>query len=444
MIQIVKTDAELNFISTSTTNSVLILIPILQSFNINISKDISAIYIYDTLTAEDYLIGINSEDIPKHSIEVVYEKFKHHKKIAFNSSTCVSPNFGKHIDMELLIWLTTGGELKSSFIEIQRKNNKIYAHLTKHPKMNNYMPIMPFIDPCREIRNEALVNIHHIGSASGVNFYNNIILRQFEKIAQNGICIDQAIFKKFYNQSSDRIRYSKYNIFTKTGRPSITDDVVNFGALNKTNGIRGLIVSRFKSGRLIEFDYDSHHFRLMAELLNYTFPTGNIHEYFGKIYLDTEVLTEEQYEQCKQINFQQLYGKTSDEFTELDFFRKIKNYKTFLWNEYQKNGYIETPVAKRKLLKEHHNKMDENKIFNYLLQAYETEHNILTITKINKLLENKSTKLILYTYDSFLLDFDISDGKEILISIKNVIEEKNMRTVIKMGNNFNEMKTINF
>lgn len=444
MIQIVKTDDELNLISTNIANNILIVVPIPQNFNISNSKDISAIYIYDTSTADDYLIGINSEDVPKHLIGSVCEKFKDHKKIVYNSSLCVPFDFGKQIDMELFIWITTGRQSTESFSEIARKNNKIYQMLISHSKMNNYIPIMPFIDTCRDIRNEALLNLNNTTYTHGLNFYNNIILREFEKIEQNGICIDQAIFKKFYNQNTEPIRYTKYNIFTKTGRPSITDSIVNFGALNKSNGMRGLIISRFENGRLIEFDYDSHHFRLMADLLDYEFPDGNIHEYFGKIYFETDELTEEQYSHCKDINFQQLYGKTSEAFTELEFFKKIKDYKKTLWMESESRGFIETPVAKRRIYREHYTKMDENKLFNYLLQAYETEHNAIIISKINKLLEGKQTKLILYTYDSFLLDFNISDGKDILSIIKNVIEDGNMKTVIKMGKNFNEMNLINF
>ena len=49
------------------------------------------------------------------------------------------------------------------------------------------------------------------------------------------------IFKNGYG-------YSNYNMFTSTGRPSNTFRGINFGALNKTDGTRRNILSRFDSG----------------------------------------------------------------------------------------------------------------------------------------------------------------------------------------------------
>jgi hypothetical protein len=169
----------------------------------------------------------------------------------------------------------------------------------------------------------------------------------------------------------------------------------------------------------------------------------NIHEYFGKIYFSTDSLTEEQYAQSKQISFRQLYGETEKEFSTLEFFKGVQEYKELLWHAYNINGYIETPIAKKRIYKKHYTKMNLNKLFNYLLQAYETEHNVLVISKINKILENKNTKLILYTYDSFLLDFDLTDGKQIILDIKKIVEEDGMISNVKVGNNYNEMHVLN-
>ena len=86
--------------------------------------------------------------------------------------------------------------------------------------------------------------------------------------------------------------------------------------------------------------------------------------------------------------------------------------------------------------------MNRNKLFNYLIQAYETESNIKKILSIQDYLYKKKTKLVLYGYDSFLFDFSKQDGVEILTEIKNILERENQLTKSKMGLNYGDMKDI--
>ena len=86
--------------------------------------------------------------------------------------------------------------------------------------------------------------------------------------------------------------------------------------------------------------------------------------------------------------------------------------------------------------------MNKNKLFNYLIQAYETESNIKTIIEINNYLLDKHTKLVLYGYDSFLFDFSKQDGVNVLTEIKNILERNGHMTKAKMGFNYGEMTDI--
>ena len=86
--------------------------------------------------------------------------------------------------------------------------------------------------------------------------------------------------------------------------------------------------------------------------------------------------------------------------------------------------------------------MNKNKLFNYLIQAYETESNIKTIIELKHYLLQKKTKLVLYGYDSFLFDLSQEDGAETLTDIKSILEENKHYTKSKMGLNYGEMKDI--
>jgi hypothetical protein len=73
------------------------------------------------------------------------------------------------------------------------------------------------------------------------------------------------------------------------------------------------------------------------------------------------------------------------------------------------------------------------------LQNLETANNVLILYEIFKILRGKNTKLVLYVYDSFLLDVDKNE-KDIIKQIMNVFKEKNLQVKIKKGTNYNNIK----
>ena len=118
------------------------------------------------------------------------------------------------------------------------------------------------------------------------------------------------------------------------------------------------------------------------------------------------------------------------------------NYINKKWNEINTHNLVSTDIYRRKLLFKNYEDLNRNKVFNYLIQALETESNIKKILKIQDYLYNKNTKLVLYGYDSFLFDFSQQDGVETLKDIKSILEENKHYTKAKMGFNYGEMKDI--
>ena len=93
----------------------------------------------------------------------------------------------------------------------------------------------------------------------------------------------------------------------------------------------------------------------------------------------------------------------------------------------------------RKLKNGNFRNMNKNKLFNYLLQATETELNMKSISKLNKYLSDKKTKLVLYTYDSYLLDVHPMEIG-LLNDIKILIEEAGFITKMEIGDNYSDIK----
>ena len=113
-----------------------------------------------------------------------------------------------------------------------------------------------------------------------------------------------------------------------------------------------------------------------------------------------------------------------------------------VWDIYKRKGYIETPIFKRKLHAENLKGRDikPQTLFNYMIQAMETEQNVLIINSIQEMLKEYQTKLVLYTYDALLFDLHPSETK-LLSTIK---EQMIYPVKCKTGHNYNKMETYNF
>ena len=86
--------------------------------------------------------------------------------------------------------------------------------------------------------------------------------------------------------------------------------------------------------------------------------------------------------------------------------------------------------------------VDRNRLFNYLIQATETEKNIKMIRELERYLYKKETALILYVYDSFLFDFSNKDGAETMKDIKKTLERDNYYTRTKAGYDYESLHDI--
>ena len=80
--------------------------------------------------------------------------------------------------------------------------------------------------------------------------------------------------------------------------------------------------------------------------------------------------------------------------------------------------------------------MNPQKLFNYILQNLETSMNVLILWDIFCILKQYKTKLVLYTYDSFLLDVDDDEG-EVLEKIRNVFKKYKLNIKETEGYDYN-------
>ena len=258
------------------------------------------------------------------------------------------------------------------------------------------------------------------------NIYNEDVLESLQQIESNGL------------QTTDGMVYSEYNPYTATGRPSNRFGGMNFAALNKKDGSRKKFVSRYgKEGMLVEMDYDAYHLRLIADVIDYQFPKGSVHQHMAKLYgVD--------YDEAKSLSFQYLYGNIPYEVSQINpFFCKVESYIEDVWKRYKSNNFIESDIYNKRIYRNNLSDMNKNKVFNYLIQLMETENNMRILTELLPEINDYKSKLVLYSYDSFLFDFYLPDGLNFLQKVKGIIEQ-NDKFPVKVGKgwNYHEMEDI--
>jgi len=265
-------------------------------------------------------------------------------------------------------------------------------------------------------------------------------IRELGRLEGAGVKVEEEKFIDSFSFNPAYIRegfvYTQYNPYTTTGRPSNRHLNVNYSALNKADGSRELFVSRWDGGTLLQFDYESYHIRLIAKLVGYEFPKGvTAHQHLADLYGCD-------YETAKKITFTYLYGGLDDNARRIPFFQKVEGYIRGLYQKFVISGRLTTPLYKREI---HFSKIEgatEQKVFNYLLQALETEVNYMKIPKVLDYLSDKKSKMILYTYDAFLIDTHPSERNGILNHLPTVMEEGGFPVRAYEGSNYKNLVVI--
>lgn len=264
-------------------------------------------------------------------------------------------------------------------------------------------------------------------------------------LESHGLKVDPVIFTKFFGDKNVKLKndfvYTEYNLFTSTGRPSNRFKGINYAALKKDDGCRTSFVSRYGTdGFLFMIDYSAYHPHLIAELVRYDLPS-NVYNFLGQSYFDKDVLSEDELKQAKDITFQVMYGHIPEKYSGIPYFAKIKDYIAHRWEYFTKYGYVETPVYKRRITEYNIKDPNPNKLFNYILQASETEYNMQMLTSVHRYLDGKLTKPVLYTYDAVLFDVHTTETQN-LKHIRSLMSYGKFPVKCYRGFNYDEMSAI--
>ncbi len=304
-----------------------------------------------------------------------------------------------------------------------------YREHKDNPELNLIIPIVKHYELCETIFRDLKANIN-IEKTKYDEFFNSRVSVVFNAIERSGIRIHNETFSEYFHAVDGEYVNTQFNLKTTTTRPSNKFNNVNYAALNKENGCRKSFIPR--NNRFVEIDISAYHPSLSARLIDYDFAGVDIHAHFASLYgVD--------YKKSKELTFKQLYGGVFENYRGLEFFQKIEKYVGELWGKFQSDGFVECKVSGYRYEKENLDNMNPQKLFNYILQNLETSTNVLILWDILCILRGYKTKLVLYTYDSFLLDVN-DDEEDVLWKIREVFikYQLNIKEIEGYDYNFTE------
>ena len=379
--------------------------------------------------AEGYIIPVSHDDGLNVSREKVLEILNSFSEVWVLNKKAFLYHFNLKVpvhDLSLKYAMTFYQKLDVAVRETT--SEWFYIRYRTLENVNQVIPIVKLYERCEElfVKIEKYLKLEN---PEGFEFYDNLATKLYFLVEQEGIRVDVHEFKERFRVEVPSFSvdgetvYTNYNLYNATSRPTNAFNSVNFLAIPKGKEFRRCW--KPSNDEFVEFDFDGYHVRLISELVGYPISCEEkAHKILAKLRTGKTEFTEEEYAQIKAENFKMIYGSPSDEDAKLELSQKIQAKISELWKEFQTEGRIINKESGKTFCKKYLEDMYPNKLFNYLVQSLETSRNIKVLGKVLKYLARGhfKSKVILITYDSFLIDYAKSDGEEVLNEIRELME----------------------
>lgn len=399
-----------------------ICIPLLSNPNKHPSESsIIGIYLAFSDGTDEYINISHPDEL--YSNTILTEIRLHPTSLVFNKKVMLYNGYQDGIDLNSYLHYYMSDNINSK--EFYPKGMEILSNkFFRLQELGHIIPLSVQLEWAKKIA-EYVMRLNPFGNGYGITKkcidYCNDFTNVFYEIEKNGIIV------------GDETKKQHYMWYTATSRPSNSWDGFNFSAMNKKDGTRNKIRSRFDGGKIVQFDYDAFHIKLLAKILEYKFEKHPYEQIREELNINMD------YDDFKSKIFQNIYGNITYEFMNHPFFQAIQMVIDDLWNQYESNSRVESHFYGKLFsdIKEE----TPNKIFNYVLQSLETEYNVKKIKDVLPLFKDRQSVFMLYLYDAFV--FDIHPDEMYLIKdLTNAFQTDNMSIKIYIGDTFGDIKQI--
>lgn len=425
MFYISETDSQLQFLENAGKGGVFVLaIPDSFAKHPKLAKAI-AVYVRPLSQSKGYIIPIEHDDgmnVDKARVSAMLLNYD--KVYTLDKKNLLYHfNIQRAIDINLLYSMTYFQRLDVSYDTLL--SNWYSRHFSSYLETNRIIPLTKLHEHS-ELLFEKIKQYIELEVPSGFEFYNNLATNVFFLLEQKGLGIVYNSFEELFKprninlNTKDNVTYTSYNLYNSTSRPTNSYNSVNYAAIPKSESHRQAFLPQ--NDYFVEFDFDGYHLRLLCDQINYPLTDESAHKQLAKHYFGTTDITEEQYDEAKQINFQALYGKIPRKHKNLEIFKLIQEFIDNMYDVWTQTGIVCNPESGKPFTKEL-GRMNPAKLMNYMMQSLETSRNVLILKEVLRYLRDKKTAPVLYTYDAILFDYSKEDGKELLENLEKILSE---------------------
>ena len=387
--------------------------------------DTIAIYLRLVGSEHGYIIPINHDEGMNVEKQRVYQLLSKSSKVYTLDKKKLLYHFNlqEAIDISLLYSMNNFDRLEYNYDN--STINHLYSKHNETRNINQWVPISKLFERSEKVYDQIKEAIK-LEIPEGFEFYNKTATNVFYLLEEAGLGIYYEAFNELFKPRNpiyniqDNSVLTYYNLYNATSRPTNAFNSVNFAAIPKSEQHRKCFHPT--GDYFVEFDFDGYHLRLLCDQIGYELTKESAHKQLATQYFEKDEITDEEYAEAKQINFHAIYGKIPDKFAFLEIFTKIDEYIKELWRRFEADGKILAPISGKPFTKSLKD-MNPQKLMNYVMQSLETSRNILIIKEALRYLKDKHSKLVLYTYDALLFDFDKRDGKETLEELQQILSE---------------------
>ena len=156
-------------------------------------------------------------------------------------------------------------------------------------------------------------------------------------------------------------------------------------------------------------------------------------------YFETDQITPEMYDEGKQITFSILYGSGHISEGIPPLLQKIKAFENELWGQYEAHNQIWGPWSIRRFTVPD---PSPSKVLNYYVQCLEFETTIQKLHNLRQRLSGFKSKVVLYTYDSILVDVLREEAGAIKNICPEVLENGDYPVKLSMGSDYHNLSPV--
>lgn len=244
------------------------------------------------------------------------------------------------------------------------------------------------------------------------------------------------IYKKMKNQYVSQ----HLSISPENSRPISIHNKINLLTLSKSGNKRKCFIPSDNKMFLL-FDYIASNISIICKLIQYN--PGN--QIYQKLYNLLKKNNEEvSLDKKKNVVLKTIYSSDLIKYKQIEFYNSVYKISQILYQQYRENGQIYSYISQKPIVLDG-KYIKKNILLNRFIMNLETQINLFILFCLLVISNNNSYNVLLYIYDSFLMQFNKQSIVEDFNQLQPIITMfDQFKISISIGSDYKSIKKIEF